>query len=304
MAAVTWGHVGGIWDQLGPILLGPYEASKDGGDDQAVRTAKLHKQMVERLRAEKGWATHLAATSRRHASAWLLCPGVLCDKSASGFSAALQLRPRWAPANDTQVQCQCGFISAPGEHEIHALGCARSDSNGPKYRHDAVARCISQICKKHGIPNTLEPHVSGAKRADIEIFFLSRTAPLDLTIPNSTCASHAKKSASALEKEKDAKKQAHYADSAASVETLQIEVFGGFGNVALKLAKTIADEADVDTSEIVEEIAKSLACGNGRIIESKRRTARAARTAPSTQPHQPPTQHQPAATTSQAKPRI
>jgi hypothetical protein len=257
------------------VAKGAYLASVDpASDTQDVRTGQLNRDI---LAAHPAIAHHVARCSRSGASCWIRATDVPGDKA--GYIGALHLRLMWTPATSkTAVACRCGFVASPSEYETHILGCARTAENFAAQRHRLIQKEAATLAKENGVFAVQEPQLEGLKRADHLFCLTTGDLLVDYTVCNEGAKSARHRTHEQLVREKDLRKQRHYAagHAATPLKTFYLDALGGWSADARAVIKALVEDTTTSTQLATRRISKALMCASGRLILQARVATRIA----------------------------
>jgi hypothetical protein len=269
-------HLGGLGlTSMALVAKGAYLASVDpASDTQEIRTGQLNRDL---LAAHPAIAHHVARCSRSGASCWIRATDVPGDKA--GYIGALHMRLMWTPATSkTAVACRCGFVASPSEFETHILGCARTAENFAAQRHRLIQKEAATLAKENGVFAVQEPQLEGLKRADHLFCLATGDLLVDYTVCNEGAKSARHRTHEQLVREKDLRKQRHYAAGHAEtpLKTFYLDALGGWSADARAVIKALVEDTTTSTQLATRRISKAMMCASGRLILQARVATRIA----------------------------
>ena len=246
-----------------------YNASIDPfGQDQYTRVKQINKKLFEKLPPQ--WQEFLSQTRKAHASLFLQ----RTTSDSSAFQRSVKLRLQCFPAEFLK-KCVCGFNCDDSKaYYIHALGCSKIHGTNVSWRHSVIKFCIANFCKQNTVPIAIEPFltrdsVGTMRRCDLLVETNDADLYLDVTVANSLCASHRKKSDQELAEEKSLDKEGKYLQEVnargGKFFTVMLHALGGFSREARQAIERIELSCN-QRGELSSRLSVALQRANGKIL--------------------------------------
>jgi hypothetical protein len=179
------------------------------------------------------------------------------------------MRLMWTPPTPkSAVACRCGFIASPAEYETHLLGCARTSENFAAQRHRIIQKEAAALAKEGGTFAVQEPQLEGMKRADHLFCLATGDLLVDYTVCNEGAKSARHKTHEQLVREKDLKKQKHYAAGlhGTPLKTFYLDALGGWSADAKAVIKALVEDTTTSVQLATRRISKVMMCASGRML--------------------------------------
>ena len=262
---------GGLGVQMyTPILQQCYDASMAG-----LKMSSTSKVEVESLSEQL--KQHLRACRKPAASLWLMA-GSPFPHFAQALQTRLRLFGLGGGNGSKKWGCDCGVVAKEQDFVSHVLGCAKLRGTNVHCRHNAIRDCLARFCRNNSIACSIEPLAGElGKRCDLRIATPTADIYVDFVVVNGQAKTHAGKSLSLLEVEKDQAKCAKYEDLVRNLGgqllTFVVEVNGGLASEARKLTFNLEKLACISDKQramskntLAREISTTLQRWNGAIV--------------------------------------